>query len=196
MPAPLRIGINALYLIPGGVGGTEIYLRNLLGALARLDRRNQYFVFTNRETGADLTPQAKNFQTVATGVPARIRPARLLWEQTGLAADTWRHQLDVLLSPGFTAPLLSHGRRVTVLHDLQHKRQPENFGRLERLAWNLSVWAAVRTAHALVTVSENSRRDITEVYGLRPERVRGTVVGCIEIEEMTGKQSLPSRERG
>ena len=32
MPA-LRIGVNALYLIPGGVGGTEIYLRNLLRAL-------------------------------------------------------------------------------------------------------------------------------------------------------------------
>jgi len=31
---PLRIGVNALYLIPGGVGGTEIYLRELLRALA------------------------------------------------------------------------------------------------------------------------------------------------------------------
>ena len=30
MERPLRIGINALYLIPGGVGGTEIYLRGLL----------------------------------------------------------------------------------------------------------------------------------------------------------------------
>ena len=29
------IGVNALYLIPGGVGGTEIYLRELLAALAR-----------------------------------------------------------------------------------------------------------------------------------------------------------------
>ena len=28
-----RIGVNALYLIPGGVGGTEIYLRELLAAL-------------------------------------------------------------------------------------------------------------------------------------------------------------------
>ena len=31
---PLRIGVNALYLIPGGVGGTEIYLRQLLAAIA------------------------------------------------------------------------------------------------------------------------------------------------------------------
>ena len=32
-----RIGVNALYLIPGGVGGTEIYLRELLKALAEID---------------------------------------------------------------------------------------------------------------------------------------------------------------
>ena len=32
-----RIGVNALYLIPGGVGGTEIYLRELLAALATID---------------------------------------------------------------------------------------------------------------------------------------------------------------
>ena len=41
MPSRLRIGVNALYLIPGGVGGTEIYLRNLLGALSEIDRRSE-----------------------------------------------------------------------------------------------------------------------------------------------------------
>ena len=52
----MRIGVNALYLIPGGVGGTEIYLRSLLQALADLDAENQYIVFTNRETEADIVP--------------------------------------------------------------------------------------------------------------------------------------------
>ena len=42
MSRPLRIGVNALYLLPGGVGGTEIYLRNLLAALAEIDAVNQY----------------------------------------------------------------------------------------------------------------------------------------------------------
>ncbi len=31
---PLRIGINILFLLPGSVGGTEVYSRNLLQALA------------------------------------------------------------------------------------------------------------------------------------------------------------------
>ena len=59
----MRIGVNALYLIPGGVGGTEIYLRELLPALAEIDRVNEYYVFTNRETSADLVP----FRSAYTG---------------------------------------------------------------------------------------------------------------------------------
>ena len=51
---PLRIGVNALYLIPGGVGGTEIYLRNLVRALGEIDSVNEYFLYTNLETGDSL----------------------------------------------------------------------------------------------------------------------------------------------
>src|SRR5580704_13644499 len=74
MRRPLRIGVNALYLIPGGVGGTEIYLRALLTALAKIDPLNQYFVFTNRETGADLVPKASNFIAAPQPVRAVSRP--------------------------------------------------------------------------------------------------------------------------
>jgi glycosyltransferase involved in cell wall biosynthesis len=172
MPARLRIGVNALYLIPGGVGGTEIYLRNLLGALARVDRRNQYFVFTNRETGTELCPQAGNFEAVAAAVPARVRPVRLVWEQLVLPVQASRLELDVMFSPGFTSPLLCRAAGVTVIHDLQHRKQPENFGALERRAWEISVWGSARRSRRIVTVSESSRRDIVEAYGLNPAHVR------------------------
>src|SRR5438552_17835800 len=75
----MRIGVNAPYLIPGGVGGTEIYLRSLLDALAGIDAVNQYLVFTNRETGRDLAPAAINFQTAPQPVRATSRIARILW---------------------------------------------------------------------------------------------------------------------
>ncbi len=112
----IRIGVNALYLIPGGVGGTEIYLRNLLKALARVDSVNQYVVFTNRETDAGLVPAKPNFTCEPQPVRASFRPARILWEQLALPRAIQRHQLDVLLNPGFTAPAslrLPHGDRVS-----------------------------------------------------------------------------------
>jgi len=175
MPSRLRIGVNALYLIPGGVGGTEIYLRNLLEALARIDRRNEYFLYLNRETGPDICPQSANFATVETGVKASFRPGRLLWEQLGLPRAAMRDRIDVLLSPGFTSPWFSTGRRVTVIHDLQHRKQPENFGRIELWAWEVSVRRSVERSHRLITVSEASRRDVIEAYGVPPSKIR--VVG-------------------
>lgn len=172
MPSRLRIGVNALYLIPGGVGGTEIYLRNLLGALAEIDRRNEYFVYLNRETGVELCPRQANFAPVETGVKASFRPGRLIWEQLRLPSHARTDKLDVLFSPGFTAPLSGRGKRVTVIHDLQHKRQPQNFGRLERMAWDWCVAQSVKTASTIITVSESSKKDILEVYGLAPSSVQ------------------------
>src|SRR5258707_15320321 len=98
----LRIGVNALYLIPGGVGGTEIYLRNLLRALAAIDSVNRYVVFTNRETGTDLVPKQANFLHAPQGVKASFRPGRILCEQLVLPFSIARQRIDVLFNPGFT----------------------------------------------------------------------------------------------
>lgn len=175
MPAKLRIGVNALYLIPGGVGGTEIYLRNLLAALAHVDRRNEYVIFANRETDAALCPAAPNFQLAQSFVPARFRPARLLWEQTVLPLQTATRKLDILFSPGFSCPFVSRGARITVIHDLQHRRQPQNFGRIELLAWEGMVSSAIRRSRHLITVSTSAATDLREFYDVPPSRL--SVIG-------------------
>jgi glycosyltransferase involved in cell wall biosynthesis len=146
-------------------------LRNLLAGLAEIDTRNQYIVYLNRETGLDLCPAVPNFAPFETDVKAAFRPGRLLWEQTGLAREANAAKLDVLFSPGFTMPYFGRGARVTVIHDLQHRRQPENFGRLELWAWELFVGMAIRRSRALITVSESSKKDIVELYGRAPESI-------------------------
>jgi glycosyltransferase involved in cell wall biosynthesis len=160
----MNIGVNALYLIPGGVGGTEIYLRNLLAAMAEVDTTNEYFVFTNRET-RDLTPAAANFHPEPQSVAARVRPARLLWEQTALPVASARLHLDVLFNPGFTAPAVAPCPCVTVFHDLQHKRHPEYFRWFDLPFWNLLLWASARSSAALISVSEATRADLRRYYG-------------------------------
>jgi glycosyltransferase involved in cell wall biosynthesis len=158
-----RIGVNALYLIPGGVGGTEIYLRELLKALALFDTENEYFVFTNFET-ADLVPKRANFHWKPQAVHARVRPARILWEQVVLPMEAARYRLDVLFNPGFTAPLLCGCRVVTVFHDLQHKRHPEYFRWFDLPFWRLLLWASARRSQKLIAVSEATRSDLLTYY--------------------------------
>ena len=161
----MRIGINALYFIPGGVGGTEIYLRELLTGLAAIDNKNQYFVFTNRETGPDLVPQLPNFQQVPQPVRAKFRPARILWEQTGLPLAARRFRIDVMFNPGFTCPAWSCCPNVTVFHDLQHKRHPEYFRWFDLPFWRLLLWLSARRSRELISVSRVTAADLQHFYG-------------------------------
>lgn len=166
-----RIGINALYLIPGAVGGTEIYLRELLAALAALDPANEYFVFTNLETQSDLVPKQANFHWKPQAVHGRFRPGRILWEQLILPFEVARYRLDVLLNPGFTAPIFSPCRQVTVFHDLQHKRHPEYFRWFDLPFWRFLLWAAAYRSQRLIAVSEATRSDLLRFYRIPKERV-------------------------
>jgi glycosyltransferase involved in cell wall biosynthesis len=162
----LRIGVNALYLIPGSVGGTEIYLRNLLQGLAGIDGENQYVIFTNRETSSDLAPKSPNFICAQQPIHASFRPARILWEQTGLPFAARKHQLDVLFNPGFTCPILCPCPNVTVFHDLQHKRHPEYFRWFDLPFWQLLLWASARRSKRLISVSAATRDDLGQFYGV------------------------------
>jgi glycosyltransferase involved in cell wall biosynthesis len=174
---PLTIGVNALYMIPGGVGGTEIYLRSLLAALAHVDAVNRYVIFTNRETGADLCPPRPNFRVIREPVPARFRPARLIWEQTALPLRAALAGLDVLLNPGFTAPVLAPCPSVTVFHDLQHKRHPEYFRWFDLPFWRLFLWAAAHRSALILADSEATAADFLRYYRVPAERVRVVPLG-------------------
>lgn len=177
---PLRIGINALYLIPGGVGGTEIYLRSLVAALAGIDPLNQYFLFTNRETGAGLVPGQANFNWRPQPVGAVSRPARILWEQTGLPLAAAGLELDVLLNPGFTAPICCGCPQVTVFHDLQHQRHPEYFRWFDLPFWRVLLFASAHVSRSLIAVSEATRADVLAHYRMPPAKVVTVLSGVDE----------------
>jgi glycosyltransferase involved in cell wall biosynthesis len=161
-----RIGVNALYLIPGDVGGTEIYLRNLLQALAAIDTDNEYVIFTNRETASDVLPKQPNFTWEPQPIRASFRPARILWEQTGLPLAARRNKIDVLFNPGFTCPILCPCPNVTVFHDLQHKRHPEYFRWFDLPFWRVLLWASARISKRLISVSAATRDDLRHFYGV------------------------------
>jgi glycosyltransferase involved in cell wall biosynthesis len=173
----MRIGVNALYLIPGGVGGTEIYLRNLLAAFARIGGPHEFVVFTNAETGADLVPDG--FLHAPQNVKAVNRPARLVYEQSRFAIEARRHHIDVMFNPGFTSPALPGCPNVTVFHDLQHKRHPEYFKRLDLAAWNLFLWLSVKRSRIFVADSDATRDDLRKYYGVPDERI---VVATLGVE--------------
>jgi len=50
----VKVGINTLFLIPGEVGGTETYLRDVLRAAVPRQPFVQWVLFTNAENHASI----------------------------------------------------------------------------------------------------------------------------------------------
>src|SRR4051812_30615224 len=74
-------------------------------------------------------------------------------------------------------PLGFKGRSVVTLHDLSFETDPTAMGRLDRLVFRTVVPRAARRADHVLVVSERTRRDVEERYGIDRAKVTVTPNG-------------------
>ncbi|MCC2308739.1 glycosyltransferase family 4 protein [Cellulomonas chengniuliangii] len=173
-PARLEVALAMLTLVPGAMGGTETYARELVRHLGRSTKvKATGFV---SQAGAGFCDSIDEHVIHAvTGGPGAVDRIRTLAQ----AAAHRRSILDqmeehhVIHAP-FTVPAPRPRARtpfVQTLHDVQHLELPHLFSRAERLYRTRTYEGAARTADAVVTISDFARRQIIEHIGLEPVRV-------------------------
>ncbi len=173
----MRVGINTLFCIPGGVGGSETYLRGLLRELPRLDSETDYTLFANRENaGTFALDGATNVREIVCPVSAARRPARLAYEYGILPTQAVRAGVDLLFSPGFTAPARRRYASVVNILDMQPEDLPGNYAPAYHLVLTRLLRRAAHSAAHILTLSEHAKQRIIAVYGVPPERI--TVSYC------------------
>jgi glycosyltransferase involved in cell wall biosynthesis len=161
----MRIGV--LVLMAGRVaGGPETYEVELLRALARLDRRNEYIIYcTGAEAPAAIGVRQDNVRyhvlqpaLRAVSIAATL-PARLL-----------RDGVDFLHST-FTPPPVSVSREVLTLHCLSSFVHPEFYRR--SIAWRLNTLLrlGMRRAERVLCVSQTTADDVHERFGIPRARL-------------------------
>jgi glycosyltransferase involved in cell wall biosynthesis len=79
-----------------------------------------------------------------------------------------------LLHVQYTAPPFAPCPVIATIHDLAFEHLPETFNRRSWMQLRLTVRRTARRAAHILTVSEFSRRDIMETYGIAPERITVT----------------------
>jgi hypothetical protein len=122
----LHIGINALYLLPGKVGGAETYTRNLVKWLAAIDPRKQIFHLHQQGKRRHFRGAGAGNHGGAVPDQGHQPPVRILWEQCVLPFQVRSHKIDVLLSTGLTSPYLLPGEiRAGALRPSAHQSAAE-----------------------------------------------------------------------
>ncbi len=161
----MRIGIDARELCgrPTGVGR---YLNGLLAewAVGESARRHEFVLYAPEALAVTL--DARRFATRI--VPG---PGGTWWEQVRLPAVASKDNLDVLFAPAYTAPLLRAVSTVVAIHDLSFEAHPEWFGVREGIRRRWLSRQSAEHAQAVITISEFSRRELTERFGVAESKV-------------------------
>ena len=121
------------------------------------------FLFTNTDNHETFQFSDPRFRRVLCRIGARPQIRRIAFEQVLLPRLASRHRLDVLHSPGYTAPLITPCASVVSILDMLYRVYPQIIPQPKRLFWQVFVPLSARRSHAVLTISENSRRDIVEV---------------------------------
>jgi len=146
--------------------GEETYVLNLLRQLP--------FV------APDLTFAAvtRHTELVPEGVEAIALPARFQETRMAVALPRLLRRLRPELSHFQHAlPLGLRGPSVVTIHDLHFEHDPSVMGLLDRVTFKAVVPRAVRRADHVLAVSERTKRDIVELYGVSPDKVTVTPHG-------------------
>lgn len=192
-PLPRRLGVNLLYLVPGEVGGSEIYARYLLSALRDVAPGLELVVYAGPEAVEVLAeePWAKGAELVAAPVRSRAKPLRVAAELTWLPLRARRDRIDLLHSLGTTSPAVCPVPAVVTVLDLIYHHYPETFPRASRLGLRLVIPAGARRADRVIAISEAAKRDLVETLRLDPAKIDVVYLGA---GQGGGVEPAPERE--
>ena len=142
--------------------GDETYALNLLRELGPLAS----------EAGLRLVAVTRRPDLVPPGVesldlPARSQELRMAWS----LPRALRRLGATLVHTQHALPLRPPCPCVVTVHDLSFERAPELMSRKDRAVFRLVVPRAARHAARVLTVSERTKADLVELYGVDPGKV-------------------------
>jgi glycosyltransferase involved in cell wall biosynthesis len=170
------VGISLLTLVPGVVGGSETYARELCKGLGRVGRL-EYHAFVPTiaaDAGAGLPTTIVPEYRASQSMPGRMAAMSLAAVAPGRLRRALRTgELEAIHFPlSVMLPPLDRPPAATTVLDIQHEVFPEFFSRAE-LAYRRRVYGwTVRRSRIVITISEHARQALIERLHLEPGRVR------------------------
>jgi glycosyltransferase involved in cell wall biosynthesis len=184
----MRIGIDARELCgqPTGVGR---YLAGLLREWAASERARQHEFLLYTARPLEIAIDAQRF-------PTRLIPGSggTWWEQLQLPSVAAADRLDVFFAPAYTAPIRLTVATVVAIHDLSYIAHPEWFPLREGIRRRWLTRASARRAHAIVTLSEFSKREILDRLPVHESNVHVVRIG-IEPPAAPGTGTVDGQPR-
>lgn len=170
----MLIGIEASRANKTIKTGVEWYAWHVIQELKKLSKgdSNTWILYTNKilQSGLELLPE--NWYELRAKWPLPYG-----WTQLRMSWELIRKPVDVLYLPCTTMPRYVPKKTVVTVHDVGFHRLPMLYKKRQVHIHEIAMREAIKRAARIVTVSEFSRREISEAYQIDPARITVTLNG-------------------
>lgn len=154
--------------------GVGYYTHNLINALQRVDKKNDYTLLYWKliipKNYAPIKITSSNFKSRFIRFSYHIY-YKLFKLGLGIPLNFFIRKPDVILFTNFVCFPIFGSKTIVVVYDLSYKRYPQYSDEKNQLFLNKFVPEAIRKADHIITISENSKKEIIKFYNVLPETI-------------------------
>lgn len=174
--------------------------RNLMSLLDNSQSDNQYIIYTNKDMVADLQFINPNVRVRSYPISKNSSLKNLFWTTFVFPFIAWREHADKALIPNFTLLLFKFVPTTVIMHDLIEFNISNKFSKKKMFyRTKLADPITAKIADKIITVSENSKRDIQKYLGIESEKISVIYNGVDQkkfkkMEDEQSKRILTNRK--
>jgi glycosyltransferase involved in cell wall biosynthesis len=168
----MRIAFDAKRALNNGTGLGN-HARILLNALMRDYPENEYLLFAPKAKDEFFHQLNGDFKLLfpETKFQNAFHP---LWRSLGLTKTVLRERCDIFHGISNELPFNIHRagiKTIVTIHDLIFLKHTEQYPWFDRQVYTLKTKYAAKHADKIIAVSNETKRDLVEIYGVQPERI-------------------------
>lgn len=164
----MKIGFDAKRAFHNNTGLGN-YSRFIIEALLKYAQGNEYLAYTPK--------LSKRVLSIKTITPKN----KFLWRSWLIKNDLRRDKIQIYhgLSNELPFGKMPLGiKTVVTIHDLIFERYPKLYPFFDRIIYKIKFRKACQNADAIVAVSEQTKRDIVDFYGINPDKIKVIYQDC------------------
>lgn len=201
----MKIGFDGKRAV-ANMTGLGNYSRFVIEGLAQAYPDDTMLVYTPKMESSPRLKALLDMSNVEFRFPAPQGLKGGLWRTFGITNHLRADGVDIFhgLSNELPLNIKSGGvPSILTMHDVIYRRMPECYKPVDRWLYDYKYGKSCRNADRIIAVSNRTKEDIVELYGIDPDKVTVIYQGCDpqfrkklgedDIQEIRQRLNLPSR---
>ncbi len=175
----LRIAVNTRLLLKDKLEGIGWVSYEYLKRITEAHPEHEFFFLFDRPYSDEFI-FSKNVTPIVVSPPARHPILYYIWFELMIPRVLRKIKADVFFSPDSYLSLKTKVKSVTIFHDLNFEHRPKDVPFLARKYYQFFFPKYAKKAVKIISVSEYTKKDTIDLYGISPEKIEVVYNGVNE----------------